>query len=283
MPLNHTPFPPGPVRSKKILSLGFYRTGSQSLKEALTILGYQDVFHSSVLGEDLDKFKALEAVADANIACLPSYNGRAFSREDWDEYFGPCEALTDVTPFSHALLRAYPEAKVILVRRDFDAWADSFVNTLVKSSSEGVMAWLSATLFQPILGIKLTQSVWKMYMGLIGVSQVRKLSDRAVLWAAYDRHHDAIRRMVPEERLLEINLKDLDWEPLCKFLGKSVPKEAFPRLNESSVLQGAFKRLHRSTVVSGIAVLLSSSLAGGLVLGAGMYAAGWKIPIAGHM
>jgi len=36
-----------------------------------------------------------------------------------------------------------------------------------------------------------------------------------------------IRGLVPKDRLLEWSVED-GWEPLCKFLGKDVPKEAFP-------------------------------------------------------
>lgn len=39
-----------------------------------------------------------------------------------------------------------------------------------------------------------------------------------------------IRGLVPKERLLEWSA-DEGWEPLCKFLGKEVPKQSFPRVN----------------------------------------------------
>lgn len=39
-----------------------------------------------------------------------------------------------------------------------------------------------------------------------------------------------IRGLVPKGRLLEWSA-DEGWEPLCKFLGKEVPKQPFPRAN----------------------------------------------------
>lgn len=40
-----------------------------------------------------------------------------------------------------------------------------------------------------------------------------------------------MREIVPKERLLEYHARE-GWEPLCNFLGKPVPTEAFPRVNE---------------------------------------------------
>lgn len=249
-------FAPGPARPKQVLSLGFYRTGSQSLKEALTILGYRDVFHSSALGEDLEKWRALGVAADDNIACLPTYTGRDYTREEWEVFFGPCEALTDVTPFAHSLLKAYPEAQVILVHREFNSWRQSFLNTLVLPSSNSLLAWMSGNVLEPIANVPVTQSAWKMYMGLLGVCKLSKTKDEQIARAGYERHYDAVRRMVPKDRLLELDLKDLDWAPLCAFLGKEVPKDVpFPRANESKVFQNEFRKLHRM-VLRGVLVKL---------------------------
>lgn len=267
MTTNIVPFTSGPVREKKVISLGFFRTGSNSLQEALNILGYRDVFHSSAMARSPEKWIGLAAAADANIPCLPSYTGRTYTREDWDVYFGPCEALTDVTPFAEPLLNAYPEARVILVHRDFDAWAESFLNTLVRPSSEGVLAWLSGNFMEPMLGMYISQSAWKLYMGLLGVCDLRKTTDRSIMRAGYDRHYNNVRRMVPPERLLELDLKDLNWEPLCRFLGKEVPNVPFPRLNEGRVFRNEYRRLHVLAILGGSLKLASFiGLAGGVLM-----------------
>ncbi len=54
------------------------------------------------------------------------------------------------------------------------------------------------------------------------------------------RHNAHIRKVVPKERLLEMDLQD-GWEPLCKFLGKPIPDEPFPRSNEAAAVQQRFK------------------------------------------
>lgn len=264
------PFADGPPRKTQILSLGFYRTGSQSLKEALEILGYRDVFHSCEMSKDASKFTGYELAADDNIPCLPTYTGKTWTREQWDEYIGPCEALTDMTPFAYPLLNVYPEAKVILVYRDFDSWAKSYLETLVGPSSSSLLARLSGNVFEPLIGLCVSQTLWKMYMGLFGVSDVRKARDVRIMREGYERHYDMIRRMVPKEQLLDINLKELSWEVLCEFLDKEVPDRPFPRANESKIYKNAFGQLHWAafigatikmsiilTITGGIAVLAS--------------------------
>lgn len=52
-----------------------------------------------------------------------------------------------------------------------------------------------------------------------------------------------IRRLVPEERLLEWNVED-GWKPLCEFLGKEVPETPFPRTNDKD---GFAKRVGTDT------------------------------------
>ena len=47
-------------------------------------------------------------------------------------------------------------------------------------------------------------------------------------WVAY------VKRTVPEDKLLVFNVKE-GWEPLCKFLGKPIPDQSFPRLNDTGM------------------------------------------------
>lgn len=264
--MSFKPFAEGPARPKQVISLGFYRTGSHSLKEALTILGYHDVFHSSVIAKDPAKWVGLNRAADDNIPCLPTYTGQTWSRDDWNQYFGPSEALTDVTPFAEPLLKAFPEAQVILIHRDFDSWMKSFQETLVLPASEGFLAWLSGNVMEPFLGLQITQTAWKMYMGMLGVCRMDKTRDRAIMWAAYQRHYDYVRCRVSAECLLEINLDDLDWGPLCAFLGKDVPDRPFPRLNESRVFSGKLRQLHITTLKAGLLKNLGPAFGLGVIV-----------------
>lgn len=59
------------------------------------------------------------------------------------------------------------------------------------------------------------------------------VADDDALQRTYVEHYASIRSKVPRERLLEFESKD-GWEPLCKFLGKPVPKDVpYPKLNDA--------------------------------------------------
>ncbi|KAJ7457736.1 hypothetical protein FB451DRAFT_948267, partial [Mycena latifolia] len=44
-------------------------------------------------------------------------------------------------------------------------------------------------------------------------------------------HYASVKAMVPEERLLEVEVGE-GWGRLCAFLGEEVPQDAFPRTND---------------------------------------------------
>lgn len=56
----------------------------------------------------------------------------------------------------------------------------------------------------------------------------------------YEEHNERVRALVPKDNLLEFNPKD-GWGPLCAFLGKNVPAEDFPKVNETRVWKEMFK------------------------------------------
>ena len=60
------------------------------------------------------------------------------------------------------------------------------------------------------------------------------------LAAQYEKHNEQGRRTVPPDQLLEFNVKQ-GWSPLCEFLGKDVPEEPFPNVNESADIEFASK------------------------------------------
>jgi hypothetical protein len=61
------------------------------------------------------------------------------------------------------------------------------------------------------------------------------------------KYNEMIRRLVPRERLLEYNVKE-GWEPLCKFLGKGVPKGDFTRLNDGPSFQCTDEQIKAETI-----------------------------------
>lgn len=201
-------------------------SGSSSITEALTILGYQDVHHG-ITASPRD-WPLINDASDAIFPVLPSYNAKIVTREDWDRLFGPCEAITDMGSFfALQLIEAYPEAKVILVERDVDSWYCSVEEAII-GTTWGWRADFFACFLAPLFGGKTGLTIRKVILGFFEARDVNELRVKAK--DRYLRHYDEIRAAVPPERLLNFDLRE-GWEPLCAFLGKPVPDVPFPKKN----------------------------------------------------
>ena len=62
--------------------------------------------------------------------------------------------------------------------------------------------------------------------------------DRAAAIAAYDAHNAAVRRAVPDNRLVEWQPGD-GWGPLCGALNVPEPSEPFPHVNARAQFRGS--------------------------------------------
>ncbi|ROT41271.1 hypothetical protein SODALDRAFT_357304 [Sodiomyces alkalinus F11] len=277
-----SPSSPSPRRPRpmQILSLGLPRTGSYSMCLALTKLGYQNVYHGLQAVDSPSDWQHMGRAADALFPSLPSYNGRGMTTETWDELFGPCDAVTDVAgPFAESLLQCYPDAKVVLVLRDFDKWWPSMQTIL--TAIFGPLANVFRDYLEPLAGnAGTTRQVQKIMGGWMGLPGLGPGDGADVVLASlteekgrevYDRHNDLVRRLVPPERLLVYRLGE-GWGPLCEFLGKDVPGEPFPHGNEAAAMRrtilNAQLRTFRRAVVGALPYLV-----GAVALGAGLWLA----------
>lgn len=219
-----------------ILCVGLPRTGTLSLCVALDKLGYSYVHHIIRYAKLPDQWRKIEDCAKAHLPYL-NKDGKTkpYTKEQWDNWLGQFQATTDVTPFfAKELIQTYPNAKVILVVRPFDKWITSLETTLFYFVYswiylvDGFVDWLSG--HHSTIGLKaMIQGWFRADSTAEAKRNARKL---------YDDHHAMIRAIVPKENLLEYNYAD-GWEPLCKFLGKPVPNEKFPRANEAEWLLSA--------------------------------------------
>jgi hypothetical protein len=66
-----------------------------------------------------------------------------------------------------------------------------------------------------------------------------KFDHPTTMMNAFQRHNDAVRRGVPEARLLEWRPGD-GWEPICERLGLPVPDEHFPVTNTTNESRAMF-------------------------------------------
>ena len=106
------------------------RTGTASMQKALIQLGYPTA-HGFDMHANLPDGDMWREAFDAK------YFGDTSTKLDkdfWDKLLGHVAAVTD-TPcncFGPELMAAYPDAKVILVERDIDAWYPSFERALIQ-------------------------------------------------------------------------------------------------------------------------------------------------------
>ena len=217
----------------EVLHLAFSRTGTLSMQEAYKILGYAHPYHfSEIYGNIRDADMWVEAFN-------AKYKGRGnFGKPQFDQLLGHCAAITDgpCIAFWKELVEAYPDAKIVLVERDEDAWFRSW-DMLLTNAHGGlvtdILAWTDPFWFGRI------QKMGHMWLEChIGgrTLEANRRNSRAV----YEKHYVEIRESIPKERILEYKLGS-GWKPLCEFLGKEVPDVPFPHRNEGQAISQVFK------------------------------------------
>lgn len=223
-------------REMKVLSVGLPRTATLSMAEALEILGLRNVYHSLRTPNIDSHYPIIDQAADGSFPILHTYDvKKAPTREQWEKVFGDSEAVTEVASlFAPQLIQAYPEAKVILVIRDFDKWYRSVDESLLKGLWSP-LANFFASYVQPIIGLASIAVTRKVALGFFEANTVDEIRQNAKM--VYERHHRQIKDMVPPENLLVYTMGS-GWGPLCEFLGKPLPEQEFPWVNEAEELKG---------------------------------------------
>ncbi|KAK1676268.1 hypothetical protein BDP55DRAFT_662157 [Colletotrichum godetiae] len=221
----------------KVFAVGMLRTGTYSLAAALSELGFKHVFHGLNSRTKPTHWAFFERAA---ITTWPEVNAKGqsaptpFSREDWDELFGPYDAVTDLSCFwALQLIDAYPEAKIILTERDFDKWFPSFDSQVIQPLFG---PWVDLFLkgVGIVIGNRAGFAMQKTLSGFFGGARtIEELHRRAP--EVFREHSERIKAHVAPERLLVYRVGEDGWEPLCEFLGKEVPKgKAFPTINDKA-------------------------------------------------
>jgi len=207
-----------------VLAFGWPRTGTTSLRKALETLGYRRTNHGA------DAF-TIPAQMDMWIAaCKAKFHGegKPYGREEWDVLLGDCQAVTDVPHvlFAEDLMAAYPDAKIVLNTRDLDSWWRSFEATamaVAHGQQKTLLEWLDPEVGKSQLLKRLvTTALFKTGTGTVTEDIAKK---------HFTEYYSKIKQLAPKERLLEYDVKE-GWSPLCAFLGRDIPEEPFPRVND---------------------------------------------------
>ncbi|KAL5364409.1 hypothetical protein BJX96DRAFT_178920 [Aspergillus floccosus] len=153
----------------RVLALGLCETGTESLMEALRILGYNEAYHGWVA---LFNNPRDYAMWQRGLRAKYDGIGEAFGREEIDRLLGHWQAIWDIPGlcFSEELIKAYPEAKIILTVRDMDEWQWAITQRhYMESRTDQPYA------SRPIKSIFATSGKWRMKFLIVRFLLVRFL------------------------------------------------------------------------------------------------------------
>ena len=189
----------------QVVGSGLGRTGTKSMQTALNMLGFGPCHHM------VEVFSHPESV--------PLWIAAGAGRPDWDAIFATYRSMVDYpgAAYWRELAAFYPNAKVLHTVRDPDQWFESTQATIF--APEGIAARAMAS-DEPMTAF------FKSFSGAFR----DHLHDRAFLTDYFRRHTDEVKATIPLERLLIYEVGQ-GWEPLCRFLGVSIPDAAYPSEN----------------------------------------------------
>jgi hypothetical protein len=214
--------------------VGFGRTGTLSLKQALEYLGFAPCEHMSNLAADLDRIPLWLEAARRKEAGEPI---------DWESLFAGYQATADWpgTFFWRELVAAYPDARVILTVRDPGRWYDSAAETILRGALATAGGERPKSYPPEFVAIREAMKPLLDAVLFNGTFQGRA-ADRAFATEIFTRHNAMVQAEVPAERLLIYEVAQ-GWEPLCDFLGVPVPvAELFPRVNDAATFRARLAR-----------------------------------------
>ena len=193
----------------EVIGAGFGRTGTLSLRTALETLGYAPCYH---MLEVFQQPQHSEIWLQALLGEPPA----------WNQFLAGYRAGVDwpVCHFWRELAQQFPHAKLILTRRDSEAWYAS----------------ISQTIFEGILHSGPAEGARGLQQRMARVLLAKVFDDRFDkdhVIAVYEAHNRAVAAALGPDRLLTYDVAE-GWEPLCHFLRCTVPAEPFPRTNSTA-------------------------------------------------
>ena len=207
-----------------VIGAGFGRTGTASLKAALEILGYDKTHHMFEVMGNPDQMAMWHAI------------GRG-EQPDWDGVYTGFAAAVDfpTAAYWRELSAYYPDAKIVLTTRSPDSWWKSASATIIPIG-KAPPAWARKWIKPIRQNVEMTNgTIWhRIFDG----RQFEEEHAKRV----FEAHNAAVKAELPAERLLVFEVKQ-GWEPLCAFLGKPVPDQPFPHVNDTAEFQKTIRNI----------------------------------------
>lgn len=212
-----------PTANLEVISLGLSRTGTTSLAEALTILGFGPC-HGGI-----DLFRSLARLEQwitlySRILRGSRHAGEAALNDELRTAMRGYRSVTDmpVCMLPEEVYAAYPRARYILTVRPGGgaAWFRSMAVLMWHFRRDGWRVLFRACT-SSVGFIRRSDDV----VQLIRERWVRRYGSFPP--HIYRDHNDDVKKLVPKEDLLVFDVRE-GWEPLCRFLNVDVPDKPFP-------------------------------------------------------
>jgi sulfotransferase family protein len=207
--------------SIKVIGAGFGRTGTLSLKHGLEMLGFDKCYHMMEVHLNPTHAQIWKDLADG-------------IEPDWHQLFEGYQASVDWPScnFWRQQMVAFPEAKVILTRRDPEKWYTSIMNTIWPSSKA------SAASEDPAAKLRSSMVFSVIWDGIFA----GRMDDKDFVISQFEKHNQQVIGEVPAEKLLVYEPGD-GWEPLCEFLQVPVPEAEYPRVNSTEDFRAQWDKI----------------------------------------
>ncbi|KAI7882023.1 hypothetical protein K492DRAFT_145421 [Lichtheimia hyalospora FSU 10163] len=212
----------------QVIGAGYGRTGTDSLRTALNMLGY-NCHHMREMfqyGRHPEKFTEAFKHPEKPV--------------EWDTIYEGYDAAVDwpTVAFIDRLMVQYPDAKFILTIRDADSWYKSVKNTIWRVQHKTQAKDAPADLPEDI------KNQFEMIRTIVldgAFDDLDRFLDEERIKGLYNAHNEWVKKNIPSDRLLIMELGE-GWERMCKFLDKPVPSEPYPRVNSTD----SFKQMIES-------------------------------------
>ncbi len=204
--------------SLQIISAAIARTGTDSLAEALEQLGLGPCYTMYNVLTSEEQMGYWIDIVDG----LPP---------DWTKIFAGCRSSVDwpVAAYWRELMEVYPDALVLLTKRDPEAWYRSYANTILPLLQEvQAMAPEDRSQFRAMT----QRLVGDRFFG-------GRLHDPDHMIQCYRDYVAEVEASVPKDRLLVYGLGS-GWQPLCDRLGLPVPDRPYPKKNTPAEFRQKF-------------------------------------------
>jgi hypothetical protein len=208
-----------PATEQKIFVIGFYKTGTTTLYEALRLLGYR-----TINGDKPGSYPG----ADDGETLLRQIEAGNYRLPTFDLF----DAFTD-NPYFHLwreMYRQFPDAKYILTVRNEASWIESCARFYRNRRVRPMRVWMFGAHANP------------------GADD----ASRQAWLDAYRAHNAAVREHFASRlhQFIEVDpTAKREWGQLCEFLGRPVPSMPWPHANVTRAdapWRGAWRRLRRA-------------------------------------